>query len=659
MPDPRRPRDATYRFGPFAVHTATREVRCANEPLLTSPRVFDLLVALLRHRDRVLSHGDLLRLVWPRVVVSRGALPQAMLQLRKLLSCSEGAADWIATVRGVGYRFAAVVDEQVVDMGAPQAASGGSPGRPGSSVQRVDALHVQALTQGIRSDHEGLRLTILRLRDKAECGADPRARVFALLHENVIERHANGSMADAWQGLQSAERMCDQLQVPELTAFLHRGKGLFQFQFVSAGEAIAWFRSATELSEPLGNALVTADNTFLLAVAFGRSGDAEACEEWTERAERLSMHVEPAWFGSYCSTALAGTWVHLGELAAEAGDLTRARQCWSRSIRMLDEVEARGDRVELGPYARVLDSNRAWAEGYLFAHRRPASIELLRRMLAQERMPQVRLSLMLGLSTFLRDEACLAEARQICDEGLALGDATGMVRHRRGFLGLSADISSRQGLHEDAAKQLRALLRWQEDTARADALRIAKVTALRLRTERALASAATEREIVRQLQSDIDLLRREASLRDTEVGSRSETSFRSWLALALTRAHHQRRPLVLGSISVHEDQAAEAGGARSRRHDLPEALSRGLASHARPGDVWWEGHAGRCLIAFVGLDPGGAQVAARRLQGDLEATLRETLGDAVSVRVRVADVSQEADVDAVLLLMEGQAGEQE
>ncbi|BDG74299.1 ATP-binding protein [Roseomonas fluvialis] len=69
-------------------------------------RAFDLLLALVEGRDRILSKDELMARVWPGRVVEEGNLTVHVAGLRKLLG-----SGIIATVSGRGYRFVAPVTE--------------------------------------------------------------------------------------------------------------------------------------------------------------------------------------------------------------------------------------------------------------------------------------------------------------------------------------------------------------------------------------------------------------------------------------------------------------------------------------------------------------------------------------------------------------------
>ena len=54
-------------FGPFSLEEAGRVLMCARHEIALLPRVFDLLVYLVRNRDRVVTKDELLDAVWPNV----------------------------------------------------------------------------------------------------------------------------------------------------------------------------------------------------------------------------------------------------------------------------------------------------------------------------------------------------------------------------------------------------------------------------------------------------------------------------------------------------------------------------------------------------------------------------------------------------------------
>src|SRR5512134_1611674 len=103
MPAPTR-----YRFADFTLSPARRSLwRGAREvPLI--PRYLDLLILLVERRAVALPRREILDRVWTDVVVSDGALSQAVRTLRRTL----GGDDFIRTVSRHGYQFVYPVLEE-------------------------------------------------------------------------------------------------------------------------------------------------------------------------------------------------------------------------------------------------------------------------------------------------------------------------------------------------------------------------------------------------------------------------------------------------------------------------------------------------------------------------------------------------------------------
>ena len=117
---------APYCFLAAELHPAQRMLRVDGADCQVGARAFDLLLALIERRDRIVPKGELLELVWPNVVVEENNLQVHISTLRKLLG-----ANAIATVPGRGYRFvASLCDEKPASGGSDVAASS----RPQSAV---------------------------------------------------------------------------------------------------------------------------------------------------------------------------------------------------------------------------------------------------------------------------------------------------------------------------------------------------------------------------------------------------------------------------------------------------------------------------------------------------------------------------------------------
>jgi DNA-binding winged helix-turn-helix (wHTH) protein/tetratricopeptide (TPR) repeat protein len=86
------------------------------------PRAFDLLLYLLRNRDRVVEKNELLDAVWHGASVSESVLPSSVAAARRAVGDDRRGAV-IATVHGRGYRFVAPVEEIGAANAAPEPAA--------------------------------------------------------------------------------------------------------------------------------------------------------------------------------------------------------------------------------------------------------------------------------------------------------------------------------------------------------------------------------------------------------------------------------------------------------------------------------------------------------------------------------------------------------
>ena len=100
-----------YQFGPFSLDPAERVISRDGTPFPLTPKVFDTLVCLVRHRGRLLTKDELLKEIWPDTFVEEVNLAVNISTLRKAFG--EGPQDgrYIATVPGRGYRFVAQVQK--------------------------------------------------------------------------------------------------------------------------------------------------------------------------------------------------------------------------------------------------------------------------------------------------------------------------------------------------------------------------------------------------------------------------------------------------------------------------------------------------------------------------------------------------------------------
>jgi adenylate cyclase len=94
-----------FRFANFEIDVARHELRRAGAILHIEPQVFDLLVHLVSHRDRIVSKDELFDAVWQGRIVSEATLSSRISAARRVLGDSGNDQTLIRTVHKRGFRF--------------------------------------------------------------------------------------------------------------------------------------------------------------------------------------------------------------------------------------------------------------------------------------------------------------------------------------------------------------------------------------------------------------------------------------------------------------------------------------------------------------------------------------------------------------------------
>jgi len=104
-----RPRQI-YEFEGFNIDAERRLLTAGTgETVRLTPKAFDTLLYLVRHRDDFSSREHLLKTLWPKRVVEDNNLDQNISALRRALGDRSDKQRYIVTVPGKGYRFVAEV----------------------------------------------------------------------------------------------------------------------------------------------------------------------------------------------------------------------------------------------------------------------------------------------------------------------------------------------------------------------------------------------------------------------------------------------------------------------------------------------------------------------------------------------------------------------
>jgi TolB-like protein/Flp pilus assembly protein TadD len=96
--------ETVYEFGPYRLDPLERNLQRLGESVSLPPKAVEVLLELVKRPGSVAGKADLMKAVWPEVVVEEGNLNQMVFLLRRALG-----DEYIATVPRRGYRFTAGV----------------------------------------------------------------------------------------------------------------------------------------------------------------------------------------------------------------------------------------------------------------------------------------------------------------------------------------------------------------------------------------------------------------------------------------------------------------------------------------------------------------------------------------------------------------------
>jgi len=138
-----------YRFGRFVLSPARRVLCEDGREVALIPRYFDLLLLLVDQRDRAVTRQEIFDLVWADVVVSDGALTQAIRTIRRVLDDDPRDVTFIRTVSRHGYQFVwAPVTEEADEGDVLASGAGGASGASGVGEDLYAPLLAVLLREG-------------------------------------------------------------------------------------------------------------------------------------------------------------------------------------------------------------------------------------------------------------------------------------------------------------------------------------------------------------------------------------------------------------------------------------------------------------------------------------------------------------------------------
>jgi DNA-binding winged helix-turn-helix (wHTH) protein/tetratricopeptide (TPR) repeat protein len=129
-----------HAFGECELDRELYQLRRRGRVIKLEPKVFDVLVHLFEHRDRVVTKAELLDALWPGETLSESVLPRAIAAARRAVGDTRAKARVIETVHGRGYRFVAALREGALPGGDGGAAEAAAPAPASPFVGRARTL---------------------------------------------------------------------------------------------------------------------------------------------------------------------------------------------------------------------------------------------------------------------------------------------------------------------------------------------------------------------------------------------------------------------------------------------------------------------------------------------------------------------------------------
>jgi len=223
--EPKPALSEVYLFGDFRFEVAARRLARAGEPVALTPKLFDLLLVLVRNAGRAVPRAELMDAVWRDTIVEEGNLAWNIKALRRALPDPDAAI--VETVRGFGYRFALEVRTEPAGEAASPATrqEEGAGGEPDAAPAREESGEAPARPAlGRRAAVAALGLVVLLaiaalvLRSRTERGANGapawpaggRPTLAVLPPENLSGDPANAWISNAVREVISSELTADE-----------------------------------------------------------------------------------------------------------------------------------------------------------------------------------------------------------------------------------------------------------------------------------------------------------------------------------------------------------------------------------------------------------------------------------------------------------------
>lgn len=206
-----------YLFDDFALDCDRRELRRGGDLVRVEPQVFDLLMFLVRNRNRVVSKDDLIASVWGGRIVSESTIDSRINAARRVVGDNGRDQRLLRTIIGRGVRFIAEAEERDFASASRVALA------TASAMAREDKIVAAAPRRWPRAGIPAPATPITTVTKPA-----PRLSIVVLPFANLSDDPDQDYFVDAiTDGLTTdLSRIANSFVIARTTAFTYKGKAV-------------------------------------------------------------------------------------------------------------------------------------------------------------------------------------------------------------------------------------------------------------------------------------------------------------------------------------------------------------------------------------------------------------------------------------------------
>ena len=297
-----------FAFGDCEIDVERRELRREGRTAHIEPQVFDLLLHLVRNRDRVMGKDELFGSVWQGRFVSESTLNSRISMARRAIGDDGERQVWLRTIARRGFRFLGKVEERVrsVTVQEPHSPDGPTCDLPGYSTgffgREADLAAISSMLATARlvtlTGAGGVGKTRLAVHTASRVESNYRDGVrmveLASLSDAGATGHAIAGVLGVTQqpGRTIEQSLVNALRIRHLLLVLDNCEHLIDAIGKLAREILARCAHVTLLATSREVLAVDGEQVWPVGPLVFKDADSPAVRLFAERARAVSPHFE-------------------------------------------------------------------------------------------------------------------------------------------------------------------------------------------------------------------------------------------------------------------------------------------------------------------------------------------------------------------------------